>query len=253
MAGSASEISRVGSVEPVMNMNRPLLRATLGVWACLLGGCPAPMETQIRTIAPSTSGTPRAEEAAAALPAIAGSEGYVLLPQRVDVKEDAEAVDCIARSISQAAPKARRVPFEQVRDGLFPWLEPGTKPAMPEDLLELMKRPLLSDRLKTFDVRYVVHVGGREMHQTPNNHFGCALNAGCFDFTSQKRASQLGATLLDLRDGVALGGRDATARGTATTVVIGIIPIMFLAPTGSQVCTEVGTAIAKAFAAGEAR
>ncbi|WP_119421932.1 hypothetical protein [Desertibaculum subflavum] len=223
----------------------------------LLGGCPAPTETQVRATgpvvaSPASSGNTAAERATDSLPAIAGAEGYALLPERIDVAEDGKAVDCIARAIAQAAPTARQLPFDKLRDGLFPWLEPGTKPYMEEDLLALLKRPLLQERLKSLDIRYVVHIGGRRLDQTARSYGGCSIG-GCVDFTSQNVGAQLSATLLDLREGVALGGRDATSRGTSAGLLVGIVPIIFIAPTGSRVCSEVGNAIAKAFAAGEQR
>lgn len=223
----------------------------------LMGGCPAPTETQVRATgpvvaSPAISANTTAERAPDSLPAIAGAEGYALLPARVDVADDSEAVNCIARAIAQAAPTARQLPLDKLRDGLFPWLEPGTKPYMEDDLLALLKRPLLRERLQSLDIRYLVHIGGRRLDETARSYGGCSIG-GCVDFTSQKVGAQLSATLLDLREGVALGGRDATSRGTSTGLIVGIIPIIFIAPTGSRVCSEVGNAIGRAFAAGEQR
>lgn len=227
--------------------------ATLAA-ALLLGGCPAPTETQVRPLgiaaqSPATTADAEGKIEPISLTPVSGTDGYVVLAERINIYDDEDAVGCIAKAIASDAPTARALSADTVRDALFPWLEPGTKPHADEDILALAQQPLVQSKLRQLGVRYLVHVGGRRMDGEYRDSFACS-GAACGSFATQQLGARLSASIFDLAEGKSLGGASATSTGRAVGVTIGILPIVFYPYTGSRVCTEVGTAIARAFAAG---
>jgi hypothetical protein len=166
-------------------------------------------------------------------PPAAHVAGVALLPlaplaDRAEIA--AHAQECLGERLR---PAIAVVDDETLRARLFPWFEPSTRPADAAGLLDFLGEPALRASLDAIGVRYVVlFVGGTT---TNFDKGGILCGNVCFGFSWGTRSSSFTAIVLDAREGVLAGDRQAR-RSADVYMPAFILPIPLIAATESKAC-----------------
>ena len=162
---------------------------------------------------------------------------------------DREFVDCIGGKIESDTVQV--LPEEQFIDAFYPWFEPRTAPKGLSRLKGLLQDPVISQRVKTLGIRYLVWLDGKTETQAQSGSMSCAIGpggGGCFGFASWDKASIYEAILWDLDD-LSEKGR-VRVDSSGTSYLIGAVaPIPLLSPVKSDACSGLGKQISTFFAA----
>lgn len=140
----------------------------------------------------------------------------------------------------------------RVADDLYPWFEPRTAPQRPEDMRELLGRPLVRAAFDRQRVRYVVWVDGTTATTDRSGSLSCTIaptGAGCFGFMSFDQDSTYEMTIWDIRDFRTVGHISSESSGT-TYVPAVILPVPLYARVKSSACKSLGNQLEQ-FLAGD--
>ncbi len=155
-------------------------------------------------------------------------------------------VNCIEKEIGAGQTGRRFVAYEEFRRLAFPDIEPQSAPRDPEYLKILLEDPKFRERIKPLAIRFLVFVGG----VTKAAPTGGAAIAGCcaggvlIAYVQWDKATDLGATVLDLTHQVSVTKLEASASGTAWLLIVEVVPIGAPAETESQSCHQLGKRLA---------
>ncbi|WP_119421931.1 hypothetical protein [Desertibaculum subflavum] len=143
-----------------------------------------------------------------AAPSRVGDAAFAVLPERLEV--DGRIAECVAESLSDALHGMPMVKTSVLRDRLYPWLEPSTKPYFSSDLAALLDHPVIRERTAQLGIRYIVHAGGGRLGGAYRDVTTC-FGALCLDLpTSKDLGSQISARAFDLE--AATGGAEHPSR-----------------------------------------
>ncbi len=210
---------------------------TLVIAALLLAGCAA--NTTIDEFRPSVN------------PIEIGEGEKVVILGRRDAghyETDREFVDCIGGKIGTDAVQV--LPEEQFIDAFYPWFEPRTAPKGLSRLKRLLEDPVISQRVKSLGIRYLVWLDGKTETHGQSGSMSCAVGpggGGCFGFASWDKASIYEAILWDLYDLTEKGRVRVDSSGTSY-LIGAVAPIPLLSPVKSDACTGLGNQIKTFFA-----
>ena len=205
----------------------------------LLAGCAA--NTTIDEFRPSIN------------PIEIGSGEKVVILGRRDAghyETDREFVECIGGKIETDTIKV--LPEEQFIDSIYPWFEPRTAPKGLSRLKRLFQDPVISKRVQSLGIRYLVWLDGKTETQSKAGSMSCAIGpggGGCFGFASWDKASIYEAILWDLNDLTEKGRVRVDSSGTSY-LIGAVAPIPLLSPVKSDACSGLGKQL-RSFFAGE--
>lgn len=210
----------------------------IGIAALLLAGCAA--NTTIDEFRPNLN------------PIEIGEGEKVVILGRRDAghyETDRDFVDCIGGKIGTDTVQV--LPEEQFIDAFYPWFEPRTAPKGLSRLKRLLEDPVISQRVKSLGIRYLVWLDGKTETQGQSGSMSCAVGpggGGCFGFASWDKASIYEAILWDLYDLTEKGRVRVDSSGTSY-LIGAVAPIPLLSPVKSDACTGLGDQIKTFFAA----
>lgn len=156
--------------------------------------------------------------------------------------DDIEA--CLADMLTDKCPELGLMYQQQVRDSLFPLMEPGTQPASEEAFAAMLTRRDVRDRLAGKGLRYLVTFTGG----TQSDHGGFILcgagygGAGCLGFAWIDKDTRIDAVIWELYRQEQGAHLEDSARGT-TLIPAFLLPIPIPAPTVSKACEGLGRRI----------
>ena len=85
------------------------------------------------------------------------AQTVTVLPTR---QGSANLADCVRKSMHRANSNLRFIDPLEFRDDLFPWFEPGTAPKVTDNLVLLLHRPLVREKIAQLGLRYVISIDG---------------------------------------------------------------------------------------------
>jgi len=219
--------------------------ATLLSLSTLLAACTTGVVTQSRDAATGL-GTGEAV-------AFIFSQQFSLEAKRL---EEIEIIGCIGDAVRKAHPTLRIVPPDEFRRIAFPGIAPEAAPNKPEYLELLLDHPTFKERVAALGVRYLISVSG-VTEQTGGPEAGALGGQGAAVLViagSWDRKTSLTASVLDLQQKRIAGKLEAAASGHPWLLIVFPSPLMIGAPafTESKACGDLGDAIAKFIAGGEA-
>ena len=68
--------------------------------------------------------------------------------------------ECVLKGMHRANRKLTFVDSQEFRDTFFPWFEPGTAPEEADDLVLLLNKPLVQEKINQLGLGYVILVSG---------------------------------------------------------------------------------------------
>jgi hypothetical protein len=166
--------------------------------------------------------------------------------------EDDDIPSCVATRLKEADPKRTFVPARRFRDALYPWFEPGTRPETTKGLAELLSRRGVREQVTKLGVRYVIVIGGATTRTTTERFGGCAGDGrgGCLAGMSRSKATNITASILDLKTARHSGSAAASMSGEEHFGVLFVIPYYFPAATETITCQRIADRLATALREG---
>lgn len=213
----------------------------LGGWVVLvliLSGC---MTTRVEETKDSSTG-------------ILADESVVIIASSYHTSDPAEDafIDCVIDGVDSGRSKLNVHPTSELRDALFPWMEPRTAPQKVDDLPKLLERPGISERIDERGIRYLVWIKGDTERTSGGGSLSCAAGptgGACFGLAWWENQSTYEAIVWDLDDGVRAGMITTSVNGTSVVPAI-VLPVPLIARTRSAACKGMSAQL-KDFLSGE--
>lgn len=152
-------------------------------------------------------------------------------------------VNCISRKMNGGANSIPVVDEQTFLDALFPWFEPRTAPGKATDLAELLREPVLADRLREIGLHYLVWVEGSTQRVDQGGSLSCSVTpggAGCFGFLTWENDSSYEAQIWDVQTGRQAGKVSSDANGTSYMPAL-VVPIPMIARVQLSACNSLST------------
>lgn len=156
--------------------------------------------------------------------------------------------DCLATRIAEVAPGVVVVRQREIRDALFPLLEPATQPGDEAQFAALLAREDVHDRLGDLGLRYLVAFAGGTVRGEWSGFVLCGAGyggGGCLGFAWRGETTKVDAALWPVDGGPAPKREAAESGGTSVVPALGL-PLPILARSGDEACRELGTRVARA-------
>ena len=172
---------------------------------------------------------------------IVKSESIVILPkpQVEGAGADEGFIDCVGNGIAGHGDGAITVSsHQQFLDSTFPWFEPGTAPARPEAVEQLLTKPGLAEKVAGSHVRYVVWLDGGTRKTDGGGSIACGAApgaAGCIGFGWWEKETNYEATIWDLKQAKSAGSVGTDVTGTSA-IVGAVVPLPFIARVQGVAC-----------------
>jgi hypothetical protein len=124
-----------------------------------------------------------------------------------DEKDSLFVTNCVQEQLAEMLPDNRVMTTEEVRDLLFPWLEPGKVPKDDAAAQAFIARPATAAKVRELRLRYLIEIA---LVST-----GTGIGAG-FDlggFGAGTKSARVSAQVVDLEAGCCRAGGSARATG----------------------------------------
>jgi len=191
----------------------------------LLGGC---VNSSVQVLREGSTG-------------IGGQDAVVVLGKNLQTaghETEIEYIDCVGRSLRNAARPFQIISQEQFKDSTFPWFEPRFAPREMREFSAQIDEPLLKGRMQELGVRYIVWIEGTTENTGSSGGMTCAATpggAGCFGFVSWERSSEYEASIWDVQQNATVGKISSQASGTSFMPAI-IVPVPMIARVQANAC-----------------
>ncbi|MGI9291406.1 MAG: hypothetical protein ACR2QG_09065 [Gammaproteobacteria bacterium] len=184
--------------------------------------------------------TTRVEETKDASTGLSPGESVVIIASSYHSTDPAEDafMECVIKKVQSGKNKLSVHPAEELRDAIFPWLEPRTAPQKAEDLPKLLERPGINERINSREIRYLIWIKGDTERTSGGGSLSCAAGPGaaaCFGLAWWENQSAYEATVWDLNDGISAGMVSTSVNGTSVIPAL-VVPMPFIARTRSAAC-----------------
>ena len=191
----------------------------------------------------------RVDEQRVATATVSTGDSVVVLGRRQssDYDTEPEFISCIGKGVASAG--ARVVPELEFLNGFYPWFEPRTAPLSMEKLESLMSRPLVAERMRQMNLRYIVWIDGKTETTDRAGSISCAVGpggAGCIGFGTWDRESTYEASVWDLNQKDTIARISAAAEGTSYMPAL-IVPVPLVARVQSAACGALSAQLEKLF------
>lgn len=184
--------------------------------------------------------TTRVEEAKDGATGINSDESVVILAGSYHSGNETEDsfLSCVNRRVQGGSQSLNVHPEEELRDALFPWLEPRTAPQGVDDLPDLLGRPGIAERIADRGIRYIIWVHGDTEQTSGGGSLSCAAGpggGGCFGLAWWENQSSYEAAVWDLENATHAGTVSTDVNGTSVIPAV-IIPVPLIARTRAAAC-----------------
>jgi len=171
---------------------------------------------------------------------IAAGEAVVIIPkpQIEGATAESEFIRCVGRDLASGSSSLAVRDTREFIDDLFPWFEPGTAPARPEAVTQLLEKPAVAARVAASGVRYLIWVDGGTRRTDGGGSLACGVApgaAGCIGFGWWENESDYEATIWDLQRAQSAGVVGANITGTSA-IVGAVVPLPFIARVQGTAC-----------------
>ncbi len=156
--------------------------------------------------------------------------------------------DCLILQIRDTAPEIILTPQRQVRNALFPLLEPATQPGSEAEFAALIGRQDVQNRLARQGLHYLVAFTGGTSKGKPGGFIACGGGfgaGGCLGFAWEDESTRLDAALWRLDTTEIVRREGAKVEGTSVMPAF-ILPVPIPARTRSTACRALGTQLVAA-------
>jgi hypothetical protein len=186
---------------------------------------------------------------------IGDNEQIVIMGRRHagEYETEPDFIDCIGNKIATTE-KLSVMPEQQFLDSLYPWFEPRVAPLKLKRMGRILENPIISERIKSLGIRYMVWVDGNTETTEKNGAINCAISpagGGCFGFASWDKTSIYEAIVWDLNQLDEEGRVKVETKGSSYLLAVGA-PIPFIAQVQSDACEGIGSRLKGFFLTGEA-
>jgi hypothetical protein len=202
------------------------LRLGMVPWLLVMAACiPVPTPSVVTLEEP-----PSAE-----LARLAAGEAIVVLPNRE--RESQYVADCVREKLAEKLTQNRVLTADEVRDALFPWLEPNRTPRDDAMVQALVARPAVAQALQDLRLRYLVVV---DLTSTDDTVGAEVLAAGGGFSKVSARAT---AEVVDLEAACCRPGGAASATGLQGYAHVMIYGFILLSAVEGPACDRLGAAL----------
>lgn len=205
--------------------------------ALSLAGCVNAQVEQLRTTQVSTA-TPRSANVGTT------GESIVVLGRRQNYKHQTEGdfAECVSEKLASATslPLMSEANFV---DQMFPWFEPRTAPLDVDALASRLREPLIEQRLKQTNIRYLVWLDGVTSRGDEGGSMSCGLSpagGGCLGFMWWEKEAAYQAAVWDIENLQSVGKINVDASGTSYVPAV-IVPVPLIARTQAAACSSMAT------------
>ena len=149
-------------------------------------------------------------------------------------------IDCVSRNLSKGKDGVQVISEQEFMDAMFPWFEPRTAPLNTADLPELLRRPVLAERLREIGLKYLIWLEGSTKRTSQAGSLSCTVTpggGGCFGFLTWEKNSSYEASIWDAHTAQTAGRVSSDANGTSYMPAL-VIPIPLIARVQSSACTS---------------
>lgn len=160
--------------------------------------------------------------------------------------------ECVAGATSRKAPGLRVLSPAVSREAIFPGFEAAAVPGTPETLALLVDHPEFRSRLESHGIRYLVLLRGGT-RAIRHGEIACddtGQAGGCFGAYWWDKTTDLGAIIMDTRQGAVTNEITATANGRPWIAVIYVVPVGIPVSTEYYACQAIGESIASHLSGG---
>jgi len=166
-------------------------------------------------------------------------------PEYRETDNERRLTNCIRQALENTTSPIRVMPLDEFRKGLYPWFQPSTLQTSLEKMSQLMKTPIVKNKIQQLGVRFLITWRGYTINQKLKGPILCGAGyggGGCLGLAYGDRETSLAANLWDLQEGQAAGSAEAAKQGT-TVVPAFILPIPLIARTESPACQDLANLI----------
>ena len=149
-------------------------------------------------------------------------------------------IDCVSRNMGSGANRVQVISEQAFMDAMFPWFEPRTAPLSTTDLPELLRQPMLAQRIREIGLKYLVWLEGGTKRTAQGGSLSCTLTpggGGCFGFLSWESDSSYEASVWDAHTAKTAGRVSSDAAGTSYVPAL-VVPIPLIARVQSSACVS---------------
>jgi hypothetical protein len=152
--------------------------------------------------------------------------------------------ECLTDILADKCPEFELMHQQEIRDSLFPLMEPGTQPTSEESFAALLTREDVRKRLTVKGLRYLVAFAGGTSRDDRGFIFcgGGYGGAGCLGFAWIDKDTRIDAVIWELEGQERVEHLEGSAKGK-TLIPAFILPIPIPAPTISKACEGLGQRI----------
>jgi len=147
-------------------------------------------------------------------------------------------IECVSRNMGSGSDGVQVISEASFMDAVFPWFEPRTAPLSTNELPELLKQPLLRERIREIGLKYLVWLEGSTKRTSEGGSLSCTLTpggGGCFGFLTWENDSSYEASIWDAHTAKTAGRISSDAEGTSYMPAV-VLPIPLIARVQSSAC-----------------
>ena len=177
-----------------------------------------------------------------------GDHSIVILSRKHKTQGETEDsfVTCVNDSVNRGDDALPVLGEQAFVDATFPWFEPRTAPLDMDDLEQILKRPLLAERIREIGVRYLIWIEGNTQRSSESGSLQCTVVSGgipaCFGFLSWENGANYEASVWDVHRGTSVGTLSSEASGTSFVPAV-VVPLPFIARVQQRACLKLSDQI----------
>lgn len=188
---------------------------------------------------------PKLYDAGESLGGIAPTQTVAVLAVR---QRSVDFAECVLRGMHRANREITFIDSQEFRDTFFPWFETRTAPAWPEDLVLLLNKPLVQEKISQLGLRYIMSVSGttRADEWVHNIEAGAGYGApAVIGYGKKSYHTQIITRIWDLEEPASSTSLSVNDSGYAYYLCC-MIPVFYV-PSGteSNACKEMGEKLAQ--------
>lgn len=216
-------------------LDQQMLRNTVAATMVALGSVPPDA-----TDSPSPADVPRSARGVVAVRLDAGLARDDGIEKRVGT--------CLRSIIPPSSFASAEQPGAELRDALFPWMEPGVAPRNTEEAGRFLAQPAIKGRLLEHGVGFLALFTANDVRGKETNNMFCAGGFGagaCFGLYERRSGYELDLSVWNVASGTL-----AAATQTELTTKIGavgvLLPIPYYATNATETCQQMQSFVREA-------
>ena len=151
--------------------------------------------------------------------------------------------ECVLKGMHRANSKLTFVDSQEFRDTFFPWFEPGTAPEKADDLVLLLNKPLVQEKINQLGLGYVILVSGTTDTHAWDHDIDVG-GAGCIPiwggYGKKYYHTTITTKIWNLEDPASSSNFNVEKSGNSYYLCL-VIPIFYIPSTAeSRACKEMG-------------